>query len=149
MEFLQGGDDALGPREAQREVFQVQGCPEHHRERLAVVDQRDGCFLGNMVLCGLDRFGLHPPDVHRDAGGPGAGEIVDVHDAAASCIAQPCASSDNCSSLNWRKRFCHSDGWVTGSTWTAVTLNSGQFVAQSELSVVITLAPDSGKWKVV
>jgi hypothetical protein len=34
-------------------------------------------------------------------------------------------------------------------TCTAVTLYSGQLVAQSELSVVITLAPDSGKWKVV
>jgi hypothetical protein len=30
-----------------------------------------------------------------------------------------------------------------------VTLYSGQFVAQSELSVVMTLAPDSGKWNVV
>jgi len=34
-------------------------------------------------------------------------------------------------------------------TSTAVTLYSGQLVAQSELSVVMTLAPDSGKWKVV
>ena len=44
---------------------------------------------------------------------------------------------------------CHSDGCVTLATCTAVTLYSGQLVAQSELSVVITLAPDSGKWKVV
>ncbi len=41
------------------------------------------------------------------------------------------------------------DGWLTFSTCTAVTLYSGQLVAQSALSVVITLAPDSGKWKVV
>ena len=32
----------------------------------------------------------------------------------------------------------------TRVTWTAVTLYSGQFVAQSELSVVTTLAPDRG-----
>ena len=38
---------------------------------------------------------------------------------------------------------------ATRDTCTAVTLYSGQLVAQSELSVVITLAPDSGKWKVV
>ena len=44
---------------------------------------------------------------------------------------------------------CHADGCATGITCTAVTLYSGQLVAQSELSVVITLAPDSGKWKVV
>src|SRR6202453_837992 len=52
-------------------------------------------------------------------------------------------------SLNSRKRFCHSDGWLTRVACTAVTLYSGQFVAQSELSVVITFAPDSGKWNVV
>ena len=47
---------------------------------------------------------------------------------------------------HWR---CHSEGWDTRVTCTAVTLYSGQLVAQSELSVVTTLAPDSGKWKVV
>jgi hypothetical protein len=36
-----------------------------------------------------------------------------------------------------------------GNTWTAVTLYSGQFVAQSELSVVTTLICVSGWWKVV
>ena len=38
---------------------------------------------------------------------------------------------------------------VTTSTCTAVTLYSGQFVAQSEFSVVTTLAPVTGWWKVV
>ena len=38
---------------------------------------------------------------------------------------------------------------LTCTTSTAVTLYSGQFVAQSEFSVVTTLAPDSGKWNVV
>jgi hypothetical protein len=38
---------------------------------------------------------------------------------------------------------------IDRETCTAVTLYSGQLVAQSEFSVVITLAPDSGKWKVV
>ena len=52
-------------------------------------------------------------------------------------------------SVNSRKRFCHSEGWLTRVACTAVTLYSGQFVAQSELSVVITFAPDSGKWNVV
>ncbi len=48
-----------------------------------------------------------------------------------------------------RYSFCHADGSVTLVTCTAVTLYSGQLVAQSELSVVITLAPLEGKWKVV
>jgi hypothetical protein len=34
-------------------------------------------------------------------------------------------------------------------TCTAVTLYSGQLVAQSEFSVVTTLAPVTGWWKVV
>ena len=40
-----------------------------------------------------------------------------------------------------------SAGSAFGRTSTAVTLYSGQFVAQSELSVVTTFAPDSGWWK--
>jgi hydroxyethylthiazole kinase-like sugar kinase family protein len=49
--------------------------------------------------------------------------------------------------------YMATDYWLhaptSRDTCTAVTLYSGQLVAQSELSVVITLAPDSGKWKVV
>ncbi len=44
---------------------------------------------------------------------------------------------------------CQSVGPLEGSTCTAVTLYSGQLVAQSEKSVVITLAWVSGWWKVV
>ena len=60
-----------------------------------------------------------------------------------------CSSSASCSSVNCWNRFCHSDDRNTGITCTAVTLYSGQLVAQSEFSVVITLAPDSGWWNVV
>jgi len=41
-------------------------------------------------------------------------------------------------------RFPHAGTWDEGRTWTAVTLYSGQFVAQSELSVVMTLVPLTG-----
>src|SRR5207248_1437044 len=37
-------------------------------------------------------------------------------------------------SVNSRNRFCHADGWLTFTISTAVTLYSGQFVAQSEFS---------------
>src|SRR5262245_25912860 len=44
---------------------------------------------------------------------------------------------------------CHSDIFFAGFTCTAVTLYSGQLVAQSENSVVTTLAPVMAWWKVV
>ena len=53
-----------------------------------------------------------------------------------------CLSKDFC-------RACQLEGSVTLLSCTAVTLYSGQLVAQSLLSVVITLAPDTGWWKVV
>lgn len=43
----------------------------------------------------------------------------------------------------------HTGTLEDGRTSTAVTLYSGQLVAQSELSVVITLVPLTGWWKVV
>ena len=51
--------------------------------------------------------------------------------------------------MNSSKLRCQSESFVTLYAWTAVTLYSGQFVAQSEFSVVTTFAPDSGKWNVV
>ena len=44
---------------------------------------------------------------------------------------------------------CASCRAVTSSTCTAVTLYSGQLVAQSECSVVTTFAPVTGWWNVV
>src|SRR5262249_31133871 len=60
-----------------------------------------------------------------------------------------CASSSSCRSVNALYSRCHSEGCATLVTCAAVTLYSGQLVAQSEESVVMTFAPDSGKWKVV
>ena len=48
-----------------------------------------------------------------------------------------------------RSCSCQADGPLVRRTCTAVTLYSGQLVAQSENSVVTTLAPDIGWWKVV
>src|SRR3989337_683850 len=48
-----------------------------------------------------------------------------------------------------RIRTCHASGCSTLTTSTAVTLYSGQFVAQSEFSVVTTFNPDAGKGNVV
>jgi hypothetical protein len=48
-----------------------------------------------------------------------------------------------------RYSTCQSDGPFEGDTCTAVTLYSGQLVAQSEYSVVTTLAWVNGWWNVV
>ena len=45
--------------------------------------------------------------------------------------------------------LAHTKACDEGRTSTAVTLYSGQLVAQSELSVVITFVPLTGWWKVV
>ena len=48
-----------------------------------------------------------------------------------------------------RNVSCHGERWFAGRTSTAVTLYSGQFVAQSERFVVTTFVPVEGWWKVV
>src|SRR3954470_6347228 len=69
-----------------------------------------------------------------------------------SCIVYSAASS-GAIRRDWRAcssySFCHSDGPLDGEICTAVTLYSGQLVAQSENSVVMTLAWVEGWWKVV
>src|SRR5690606_37576377 len=80
-------------------------------------------------------------------------QLCHIHAAAAqlssSAPARAWRRNSSCSSVKASKFCCHSDSFVTLCACTAVTLYSGQFVAQSELSVVTTLAPDSGWWNVV
>ena len=52
-------------------------------------------------------------------------------------------------SANSLYSVCQALGPFDGETCTAVTLYSGQLVAQSEYSVVMTLACVVGWWKVV
>src|ERR1700692_4057113 len=78
-------------------------------------------------------------------------QAVHIHDYFPDDVTAASRSCKNssCCVLKREYSFCHCDGCSTGMTCTAVTLYSGQFVAQSEESVVITFAPDSGKWNVV
>jgi len=62
-------------------------------------------------------------------------ELFPVHSAASGVVAMRRLISDNS-----RYCACHSLGPLDVDTCTAVTLYSGQLVAQSELSVVTTLA---------
>src|SRR5690606_454640 len=151
-------DDALGQRKAQREVFQIAGRGQHGGVADAAVFERDGRFLGHLVPL---RGGVRGAAAHAHHGGVGAararhgGRSLAVHGhvylppSTASAPRFRSRSSFCCTSVNRDHWRCHSDGWDTRITCTAVTLYSGQFVAQSELSVVTTLAPDSGKWNVV
>ncbi len=70
-------------------------------------------------------------------------ETLNVHQIKGSMIKRPARTV-----CAWR-RSCHAAGCATFTTCTAVTLYSGQLVAQSEFSVVMRFAPDSGKWNVV
>ncbi len=62
-------------------------------------------------------------------------QLSTVHSAASGVVAMRRLNSDNS-----RYCSCHSLGPLDVDTCTAVTLYSGQLVAQSELSVVTTLA---------
>ncbi len=59
-------------------------------------------------------------------------------------VLRHCGINAVCESLNCWNCSCQSEGFVVGVTSTAVTLYSGQLVAQSEFSVVTTLAPEFG-----
>src|SRR5690606_13205868 len=100
-----------------------------------------GMRLMSLLFIGRDRSQL---DVDRFRHGP-----YSCSAASPSPSRSRSCNSLCCTSLKRDHLACHSEGCVTSFAWTAVTLYSGQLVAQSEASVVTTLAPDSGKWKVV
>src|SRR5690606_14016066 len=131
--FRNIGNNALGQREALREIVQVSRCCHHHRLRGAVVNQRHRHL-------DRQRAGL-PPPCARPEGEPRM-PARRVHYSAAGRMRR---ARSACASYS----TCHSDGPFEGLTCTAVTLYSGQFVAQSEKSVVTTFACVVGWWKVV
>src|SRR6478736_8885879 len=145
-----GREDAFAESEAEREVPQVRRCGQHHGVRDAVELQRDRHFFGEPVVQ-LAALAVAPSHHRRLASTLERHrcEVVTLHLAATVSFAKRRSSSSACILSKRLCSRCHWDGCVTGMTCTAVTLYSGQLVAQSELSVVITLAPDSGKWNVV
>src|SRR3990167_6683591 len=91
----------------------------------------------------------HPTSPHPTSQSRRNNNSETQHTRSHSCTTLICGSRSSCSWVKAWNSFCHCDGASTLLICTAVTLYSGQLVAQSELSVVITLAPDSGWWKVV
>src|ERR1700730_9044922 len=130
--------DAFAKAESNREIPEVLRRGHHDGIGAAIVGESDR---------GLSR---DPPRAFADAAiAPdltidGANRIA--HDYSA-------ASTTGAMRREWRAcssyAFGHADGPFDGEICTAVTLYSGQLVAQSEKSVVMTLACVSGWWKVV
>ena len=100
--------------------------------------------LGDAVerLLALGKGGEELADAVGQPHQRGSGVDGGAHRACSG--SRPC-----CRRSKSEKSRCQRAGCVTRATCTAVTLYSGQLVAQSLESVVMTLAPDSGKWKVV
>ena len=123
-------DDAFGEAEAEREILEVLRRRHHHRIGAAVVGEGDGGLLGDDALA-VGRA-LAAPDRARD------GNRRIAH--AATPRPRPCAAMRRLLRASSSYCSCHSVGPLDGVTCTAVTLYSGQLVAQSEYSVVTTLA---------
>src|SRR5262245_14743997 len=101
--------------------------------RATVVGECDGGLLGDHTLA-LDSAPRTPR--HTSDRGDGIGHDYSAASTTPATRRLLRVSSSYCS--------CHSVGPFDGAICTAVTLYSGQFVAQSEKSVVITLACVSG-----
>ena len=129
--FFALSNNSFGKAEAKRKIFQIGRGGQHHGVGNAVVLESDRHFLRYRIEAGWAVWSRHR-------------KLNLGHHAVPTPV-----NSCRCFLSSRAFRFCHSEGWSTRTNCTAVTLYSGQLVAQSELSVVITLAPDSGKWKVV
>ena len=120
-------EDALTETEPQGKVLQVCGRRHHHNMGDSVVNQRYRRFFYYLVAAALRAYGNRADASSRR------------HQSRTAS-----ASRSACCSSKATCRCCQADGWLTFSMLTAVTLYSGQLVAQSELSVVTTLAPETG-----
>ncbi len=100
------------------------------------------CGKNDARLCGrvMYRGGTPLPQKHR-GGTPLPQDTTDTSYGVSASF--PCVLARASNSV------CQSERCVAGATCTAVTLYSGQLVAQSLCSVVTTLAPVSGLWNVV
>ena len=109
--------------ETQREVLEIAGRRHHHTGRRPVDYERDGRLLGH----------------HADASRPTLRRPTPAWrwQRARDHVVRPTASAP----VSATRR--------AGETCTAVTLYSGQLVAQSENSVVTMFARVTGWWKVV
>src|ERR1700722_4089530 len=130
--------DAFAKAESNREIPEVLRRGHHDGIGAAIVGERDR--------------GLFRDRPRAVAGSPNAGELT-IDGANRIAHDYSAASTTGAMRREWRAcssyAFCHSEGPLEGEICTAVTLYSGQFVAQSEYSVVMTLACVSGWWNVV
>ena len=122
-------DQAFAHRESDGVVLEIGGRGQHHDVRHAVIDERDRHLFGDAIRRVLGAPALPALDGDFDA-------RVALRRGSACVLRR--------AHLAMRRGMLR-----TFTTCTAVTLYSGQLVAQSEFSVVTTFAPVSGKWNVV
>ena len=116
------GDDALGQGEADGEVLEISRRRHHHGVGAAVIGEGDRHLLGDSAL----------------AGALPVAAISEAPDAATALVIALLRRLDRgcdpaglaCARASYSS--CHALGPLDGETCTAVTLYSGQLVAQSE-----------------
>ena len=134
-DLVGGRDDAFGQAEAEGEVLEVLRRRHHHGVGAAVVGEGDRGLLRDRALAvGEARRRRQAVRATRSIGG-----ATRLYSAASTAGAMRRLSRENSSYSS-----CQRDGPFDGEICTAVTLYSGQLVAQSEKSVVMTLACVSG-----
>jgi hypothetical protein len=116
-----GSDEAFGEAEAERKVLEILRRCHHHRIGTAIIAQRDGGFLGNDAFAGGEALTAPDRAVNRGR------RLAHRYSAASTVAAMRRLLRANSSYFS-----CHSVGPFDGATCTAVTLYSGQLVAQSE-----------------
>ena len=136
-DVVDGGDQALIEGKADGEILEVGRARHHHGIGAAVEDERDRRLLGHGALAGREDaiapgeagnageaavIGRDPPAATPPIGRSGAhrGSLGRSRAMRRDCLAKASYSS------------CHCVGPLDGMTCTAVTLYSGQLVAQSE-----------------
>ena len=149
------GQQPFGETESECEIIEVSRRGQHHRMRDAVEYKRHRHLVRQPVIRALGA--TRTMRRNRCLAGTGGAQLGVVRfQLPATLVAHDLSGflpalrqQVQLVVLNSEYSRCQLEGCATGITCTAVTLYSGQLVAQSEFSVVMTLAPDSGKWKVV
>src|SRR5215813_12346063 len=120
LDLIRRANDALGQREADREILEILRRRHHHRVSAAVIGERDGGLLGNHALARCRA--VRAPAAAGDRGEGGR----HGYSAASTTVVMRRLSREKSS-----YSCCQRVGPFEGETCTAVTLYSGQFVAQS------------------
>lgn len=135
-DFVHAGDDAFGQGEADREIFEV-GRRRHHDDvGFGAIGDRHRQLRRHRLARHRRTAAADPHDARCGSEGRplllagGSGRRSAIHAPAGYSAAS--TATRRVWRRNWSASSCHCDQRLVGRTCTAVTLYSGQFVAQSE-----------------